>query len=101
MKADQPRNSVVRLRRWISALLFLSVFFLPLHIHFATAATAQLSKECSCAQGTRTQLASIGSSPAFLMPVQTTSFAVLTTLVLAFSWSRPHNVRAPPFFASL
>ena len=101
MNADQPRMTVVHLRRWISALLFLAVFFLPIHIHLATAATAQLSKECSCVQGTRTQLASIGSSPTLFTPGQTTPLAVLTTLVLAFSWSHPHNVRAPPFFASL
>ena len=55
MNAGQHRKMLVSLRRWISAFLFLSVFFLPLHIHVATAATSHLSKECSCVHGSRTE----------------------------------------------
>ena len=50
--------------RWISALLFLAVFFLPLHFHLATASTALINKECSCAQGSRTQLGQSAPPPA-------------------------------------
>jgi len=100
MGADQPRSSFP-LHRWISALLFLSVFFLPLHIHVATAATAQLSKECSCMQGTRTQLGAVGSGPALSTPVQSSSIVVRATLVWTRDRSGPQNVRAPPLFASL
>ncbi len=41
-------------RRLIGILLFLAVFFLPLHVHSVTVA-AQVTKECSCVHGTRTQ----------------------------------------------
>jgi|GEM_PF-1487628 len=46
-------------RRWIGFCLFLTVFFLPLHFHAVTAASPQLSKECACVQGHRTQFGQI------------------------------------------
>ena len=42
--------------RSIGVLLLLAVFFLPLHYHAATAVTSQISKECSCLYGSRTQV---------------------------------------------
>ena len=42
-------------RRLVSFLLFLTVFFLPLHFH-PIAATAHVAKECSCIQGKRTEM---------------------------------------------
>jgi len=42
--------------RLVSLLLFLTVFFLPLHFH-PVAATTHVAKECSCIHGTRTELA--------------------------------------------
>ena len=101
MKADQPGNSVVRLRRWISALLFLSVFFLPLHIHLATAATSQLSKECSCVQGTRTQLASAVDVPHATAPVELNVVASECESLAAHLWFNSHKVRGPPTLTSL
>ena len=101
MKADQPRNSVVRLRRWISALLFLSVFFLPLHIHFATAATAQLSKECSCVQGTRTQLASAVDVPHATAPVELNVVASECESLATHFWFDSQKVRGPPTMTPL
>ena len=41
--------------RLVSLLLFLTVFFLPLHFHPA-AATAHVTKECSCIHGARTEM---------------------------------------------
>lgn len=42
-------------RRCIGVVLFLTVFFLPLHFH-AVATTSQVTKECSCLHGNRTQM---------------------------------------------
>jgi hypothetical protein len=39
----------------VSLILFLTVFFLPLHFH-PVAATAHVIKECSCIHGTRTEM---------------------------------------------
>ena len=41
--------------RLVSLLLFLTVFFLPLHFH-PVAATAHVTKECSCIHGARTEM---------------------------------------------
>jgi len=53
MKTDELPARVRHARRWVGAILFIAVFFLPLHFHFTVA--AQVSKECSCVHGTRTQ----------------------------------------------
>ena len=47
-------------RRLVSFLLFLTVFFLPLHFH-SIAATAHVAKECCCIHGKRTEM---GPAPA-------------------------------------
>jgi hypothetical protein len=44
-----------KLRRIISVAALLFVFFLPLHVHFS--AVPQISKECTCIQGSRVELA--------------------------------------------
>ena len=48
-------------RRLVGGVLLLFVSFLPLHFH-AIDESRQLSHECSCVHGTRTQLASLPSS---------------------------------------
>jgi len=50
----------VAARRLVGAALLVFVFFLPLHFHAAE--SRQLSHECSCVHGTRTQLGSAPSS---------------------------------------
>ncbi|MGB7948441.1 MAG: hypothetical protein WCH75_12225, partial [Candidatus Binatia bacterium] len=50
------RANDTRRFRLVSLLLFLTVFFLPLHFH-PVAATAHVTKECSCIHGTRTEMA--------------------------------------------
>jgi hypothetical protein len=86
-------------RRVLSVGLLLFIFFLPLHFHFSPA--SQLSKECSCAQGTRKQLALNESAPISFSLLQTSYITVLSTSVWIDSYSRPQNVRAPPFSVSL
>jgi hypothetical protein len=92
-----------RHRRFIQRLvglgLLLFVFFLPLHFHFSPA--SQLSKECSCAQGTRKQLALADNPPVSFSPLQAIFITVLSTSVWVENYSRPQNVRSPPFTVSL
>jgi hypothetical protein len=82
-------------RRWIGLFLFLTVFFLPLHFHVATA-SAQVSKECACVQGNQTQLGQIEQPLASIKVVP-------LGLVLPFSkdqvvtfFTRFQLSRAPP-----
>jgi hypothetical protein len=90
--ASKPR----KIRRIISAAVLLFVFFLPLHVHFSAA--SQISKECSCIQGTRMQFA-LAPAAADCAPYVEVSF-------LSFSHSRfsafhaigAHSIRAPPTF---
>jgi hypothetical protein len=96
MKVEPRRNSAAYLRRWIGALLFLSIFFLPLHIHIATAAGGQLSKECSCVQGTRTQLAPSASLSAGVAHFASTYLVVSYPSVWLCVHSSSQDVRAPP-----
>lgn len=96
-------NSAVKNRwsRWrlLSIGLLLFIFFLPLHFHFSPA--SQLSKECSCAQGTRKQLALADNPPVSFSPLQAIFITVPPTSVWIDSYSRPQNVRSPPFTVSL
>ena len=54
-------RETVGARRLVGAALLLFVVFLPLHFHPADE-SRQISHECNCIHGTRTQLASIPSS---------------------------------------
>ena len=60
-----------RLPRWSSAVLLLAVFFLPLHFHAATASASQLTHECSCLHGTRTEmgLTAVAAPSVSLLPI--------------------------------
>jgi hypothetical protein len=87
--------------RSIGVLLLLAVFFLPLHYHAATAVTSQISKECSCLYGSRTQI-NLASATA-----PCTSLLSLWTIAL-FSGNpfegqsiRARSSRAPPSLVSL
>ncbi|HXG50540.1 MAG TPA: hypothetical protein VNN77_03925 [candidate division Zixibacteria bacterium] len=53
--------------RLLSLVLFLTIFFLPLHFHAPTL-TVQVVKECSCLFGTRTQ-AGVVPAAGDLVPV--------------------------------
>ena len=55
MTAISPRTGAPRHVRLVSLLLFLTVFFLPLHFH-PVAATTHVAKECSCIHGARTEM---------------------------------------------
>jgi hypothetical protein len=93
--ADKP----LKVRRTVSALALLFVFFLPLHFHFSIA--SQVSKECSCLQGTRTQLAATVSPPAIVPQFRISLVADCPVSVWTEDESAEHHVRGPPAPASL
>ena len=82
-------------RRLAAVVLLLAVFFLPLHFHSLTLA-AQVTKECSCYQGGRTQVglapASVDWTPAF----QPTFIVVYEPQILSWLSIAAHTIRAPP-----
>lgn len=86
--------------RLTAAVLLLAVFFLPFHFHLFNPA-AQLSQECSCYQGARSQ-AGLAPAPADWTPTFQASFIVLYEPQifgrLAFD---SHAIRAPPYSTSL
>ena len=84
----------------IAAFLLLAVFFLPLHFHSFTPA-AQVSKECSCYHGGRTQ-AGLAPAPTDWTPTFQLSSVVVYELQV-FGWHSfdSYAIRAPPSIASL
>jgi hypothetical protein len=98
MKACQPWTADTAQRRWIGVFLFLAISFLPLHFHVATASTAQINKECSCLDGSRTQTGQI-APPNFSIPVacRLAVFSIHQQSFVARS-VRNYSSRAPPAF---
>ena len=89
----------LHLRRAISLTTLLFVFFLPLHFHVSLA--SQVTKECSCVHGTRTQLALFAAAPAVAPTLQVTIFAAQYEFSWAARWSQLPSVRGPPSTASV
>lgn len=87
-------------RRLIGAVLFLAVFFLPLHFHSFTP-TAQVSKECSCVHGSRTQVGLASGSTDWVPSLQQTVLVVCETQVFPWLSIDSHTIRAPPSVGSL
>ena len=67
-------NRRSNLYRCVGAFLFVFVFTLPLHFHPVTA-SAQVTQECSCYYGGRTQLGSI-PTVLVLSPIYKVTFVV-------------------------
>jgi hypothetical protein len=82
-------------QRLVGAALLLFVVFLPLHFHPADE-SRQISHECSCVHGTRTQL---GSAPSSVMAaVASAVFFVMAERVesLVSLAVESDSARAPP-----
>jgi hypothetical protein len=94
----QPSGPVAR--HLTATVLLLAVFALPLHFHFFTP-TAQLSQECACSHGVKSQ-AGLAPAPADWTPVFETSF-VENYEPQVFTWlgAYSHAIRAPPYTSSL
>ena len=87
------------LPRIISVAALLFVFFLPLHFHFS--ASAAISKECSCIQGTRTQLALTADAWHGAPTYQTTYVITQDDLLWVDERTKLQPVRGPPASLSL
>ena len=86
-------------RQIISALALVFVFFLPLHFHFSI--VSKVTKECSCLQGTRAQLAPAASLLAIIPQVWISRVADLPVYIWLEDESAQQHVRGPPSLASL
>jgi len=87
------------LRRVACAITLLFLFFLPLHVHFSL--SPQLSNQCSCVQGARTQFVVADKAPT-VVPVP--QFAVRLEPQVCEWISTASNcpyVRGPPPSLSL
>ncbi|MPZ77994.1 MAG: hypothetical protein GEU77_15910 [Deltaproteobacteria bacterium] len=83
----------------MSAAVLLFVFFLPLHFHYSV--TAQVSKECACIQGTRTQLSLAGETWSCAPTFHTTLLIAQDHSAWVDEWTKLENVRGPPNSLSL
>jgi hypothetical protein len=83
-----------KLRRIISVGALLFVFFLPLHVHFSAA--PQISKECSCIQGTRAQLALAADTWNIAPSYRTTYVITQDDLLWVNEWTQRKSIRGPP-----
>lgn len=92
-------QKTLRSRQVISALALVFVFFLPLHFHFSI--TSQVTKDCSCLQGTRAQLAPTASPLAIVPQLWISQVADLLISVWMEGESALQHVRGPPSLASL
>lgn len=83
------------MRRLIAAAALFFVSFLPFHFHFF-AATPELTQECSCYHGVRTQAAP-AAPPVDCTPVfQASTVEVYAPRVFTRAAIRHHAIRGPP-----
>src|SRR4030095_2469314 len=98
MNTERAGMNVLKRYRWISVLLFVTVFSLPFHFHAASALTSQITKECSCVHGTRTQIGltaiALQCAPALQFNLQESLQPQLIPQIV----SGFQAIRAPPAF---
>ena len=78
----------------LSSALLVFVFFLPLHVHFSSA--PQISNECSCLCGTRTQIVLNDAAPQSLPWLGIASPIAFPVQVHISKPANAHQVRGPP-----
>lgn len=84
-------------RRIIGALLFLAVFFAPLHLHSAST-KVEIGKECACLEGTRIQLALAPPAADCTPYIQVAFLSAIQSRFSTFLTTGTHSIRAPPIF---
>jgi hypothetical protein len=93
---ELTRLKSVNMPRWFIAGLILAVFSLPLHLHVTSPLASQVTKECICLQGSRTQ-ANLATTSTVCAPVIAVCAVALFTQVEFDSESiRIPSSRAPP-----
>jgi hypothetical protein len=96
MDTKLTRLKSANMPRWFSVCLILAVFFLPLHLHVTSPLASQVTKECICLHGSRTQ-ANLAAASAVCAPVIVVCAVALFTQVEFPSESiRIPSSRAPP-----
>ena len=83
------------LRTLIGTALLVALFFLPLHFHSLTPA-AQLSKECGCYAGDRTQTGLAPASMDWDPNLQASPVNLQEPQVPGWFSVRSRSIRAPP-----
>ena len=86
--------------RVAAVILLLAVFFLPLHSHSFTP-TAQVTKECSCYHGGRTQAGLAPALADWTPSLQASLIVAYEPQVLGWLSIKSHTIRAPPSASSL
>ena len=87
--------------RWLGVFVALAVFFLPLHFHLTSAMASQVTKECGCLHGTRTQLALAAEAPQQSLPIELAAVVIERDSFISQRLTEPQKVRGPPLFTSL
>jgi len=82
-------------RRPVSFLLFLTVFFLPLHFH-PIAATAHVAKECSCIHGKRTEMGPAPVQADWAPPIRQVFYEPFELQLSSHVVTSLQLIRAPP-----
>ena len=86
-------------RHLTAAVLLFAVFALPFHLHFFTPA-AQLTQECGCYHGVRTQ-AGLAPEPVDRTPTFSIAFLdVFEPQVFSRGAIHDHTIRGPPVFVA-
>jgi hypothetical protein len=112
MNLTSPARSVIRAHmdrkplsvkqgrspRWLSVALLLAVSFLPLHFHAATAAASQLTQECSCLHGTRTEMGLTAVAAQCVSPLPIALLELFEPEPVSQSLCNFQSIRAPPIF---
>src|SRR2546425_13301883 len=93
MRISEIRKAL-KIRHLLSVATLVFVFFLPLHFHLSL--TTPIAKECTCLQGTRTQLALSVSVSTCFAQFHFTHFPIPPLSAWTDRRACPQNVRAPP-----
>ena len=95
MRLSRSMARLANGNRLAALVLVLAVFFLPFHSH-ANLGTAQVSKECACVHGSRSEMgvppAAISPAPLFIEFFHES----LEPLVLSYETLSFRSIRAPP-----
>jgi hypothetical protein len=88
------------MKRLAAMLVLVAVVCLPLHFH-SVIASAQITKECACAHGSRELLGPASAAPAItlLLEIQPLTSTAEAAYQVPALFVRP--IRAPPAFATL
>jgi hypothetical protein len=88
-------NQRLPIRRYVGAGILLCVFFLPLHFH-PIAATAHVTKECSCIHGTRTEIGMAPVQVDWTPPIRQAFYESFEPQFFSSLVTRFQSIRAPP-----